>query len=161
MFSLICDLNFTFFEKWLTRQPCRLYGIWKPGCRLRKARIKRFGTENQAFGDRAVAVEGHVLEQETYLTHVNAHVGQSAGHQQHLPPAPLLKGPQVRKPGTYDGSTKGILLESWMYAMQTYMSFFTIEDDRQKIALAVSYLSGITVEWWHMLEESGSAKPET
>ena len=108
-----------------------------------------------------MAAEGRVLELETHLTAVNAQVGQSAVHQQQFAPAPLLKGPQVRKPGTYDGSTKGIVLESWLYSMQTCMSFFTIEDDRQKIALAVSYLSRIAIQWWQMLEESGSAKPET
>lgn len=126
-----------------------------------EARLQAAESQNQAFRDRAVAAEGRVLELETHLTAVNAQVGQSAVHQQQFAPAPLLKGPQVRKPGTYDGSTKGIVLESWLYSMQTYMSFFSIEEDRQKIALAVSYLSGIAIQWWQMLEESGSAKPET
>jgi len=73
-------------------------------------------------------------------------------------PSFMARGPEVRKPKEYNGDTRGVVLENWLFEMNNYLSLFQVTSDQNKIDLATSYLSGSAIQWWQGL---GEGKPTT
>jgi hypothetical protein len=66
------------------------------------------------------------------------------------PPDPfpsLPKGVKLSPPPNYNGTT-AVNAETWLFQMEQYLKAAGVDDDQQRIAVAVSYLRELASQWW-------------